>query len=255
MHKRLILAAIIALAAPQVALSAEEALPLCPGASEILAADPLLRSAVRAAYPETRERRGRTRRSLNQPCIYPYRAIPYDDAVVLITLAQVPGTACHGCAADVSAVFLKRDGSTLTPVSRHDSFVQIGTFGDLASIEPFRLGAQHGLMVEGGGTFQGYSSSVMVPFLIQDGQMLAVGPDGGIPGGDSNCGAVVDDELPCREVEGRWRVDGDRLIVHYTGTRGDGSPVDGTVVYELRDGSLVLVSGAEVAAEMIENRP
>jgi len=154
----------------------------------------------------------------------------------------------------LSADLLARDGSRLRPISRQEAFAEIGTFGSIASLRPFRLGAREGLVIEGGGTFQGYSSGVYAVFVLRNGRMKEVSPENGISSGDSNCGAKVDDQ-PCRDVTGEWQVRDERLNIRYSGVREDRSRIDGRVTYELRDEALVLVSGDELAREMEESRP
>lgn len=225
-------------------------LPLCPDWSQNVETDIVLWQALEAAYPSAKvdaENEEASRLS----CLFPYKLLRYDRYAVLITLAGEPGEACHECPAEVSAVFLRRDGSALEPMSRHDSFDKFGTFGDLIGIEPLWLGTEEGLVVESGGTFQGYSSTVLHLFLIRDGRLKPIGSRKGIPSGDSDC--LVRD--PCREVTGHWRAEGRRFAVSYIGIREDGTRVGGTVVHELRKSSLVRVSGHKLAREMEESRP
>jgi hypothetical protein len=250
MFGRVIFAALSMLICLHTSRASDVPLPLCPGTSKAAASNPLLRQALNAAYPTARERAGRNRR-IGAPCIYPYRALSFEELVVLITLGQEPGEACHGCSAQVSAVFLSRSGSRLVYAGRHEIFTEAGTFGSLGAAEPLRLGTELGVVIEGGGTFQGFSSSSILPFLIRKGRMEPIGPENGILTGASDCGA----RDPCREVNGQWHTEGKRFIVRYSGAREDGTTVDGSVVYELRDNALILASGAELAAEMEESHP
>ncbi|HZH50308.1 MAG TPA: hypothetical protein VEZ16_00355 [Microvirga sp.] len=234
------------------ALADGVSLPLCPGSSKVAAADPLLRSALKAAYPRAVERKGRARTS--EPCLYPYQAILYETSVVLITLGQIPGEGCHGCGAKVSATFLRKEGAALTPVGRHADFAEVGTFAAPSAITPVRFGADDGVVIEGGGTFQGVSFSVIEPFVFRTGRARPIGPENGIPLAYEDCGAKVDE--PCASIGGQWRADpGGRLLVAYSGRRADKTNVEATAVYERRGDALVLVSGAKVAAEMSGMRP
>lgn len=187
-------------------------------------------------------------------CLFPYKLLRYDNFEVLITLAGEPGKACHGCPAELSAIFLKRVGQTLKPIGRHKNFTEIGTFGNVIWLGPFELGSKQGVVIEGGGTFQGYSTTVLVPYLIKNRRMKQVGPKNGISSGDSNCGAVMD-EGPCRDVMGEWQVEGDRLKIHYSGVREDQTRIRGTVTYKLKGDNLILASGAKLAIEMEKSRP
>jgi hypothetical protein len=224
---------------------------LCPGWSVNVENNLVLWQALEAAYPAATvdyNRDGPDR----PPCLFPYTVLTYGTFMVLITLAGEPGEACHGCGAQVSAVFLRRDRGTLKVTGRHDSFTEAGTFGDLVAIDSFRLGSQDGLMVEAGGTFQGYTSTVLSPFLIRSGRIMPVGPESGISSGDSDCGVR---DGPCRDVSGFWHADGRRLIVRYLGNRANGTPVNGSLAYEMKKSSLILVAGRKLAAEMGKSRP
>ncbi|WP_052600432.1 hypothetical protein [Microvirga lotononidis] len=213
--------------------------------------DLVLWQALEVAHPSAKVDYNREGSNL-PPCVSPYTLLSYDTFMVLLLLAGEPGEACHGCGASVSAVFLQRDGSRLKLAGRHDGFTEAGTFGDLMSINPLRLGSHDGIMVEGGGTFQGYSSSVLTPFLILNGRMKPIGPENGISSGDSDCGAR---DGPCRDVAAYWRTQGGRLIVRYVGKRANRSRINGSVVYELRKGMLVRVSGHKLAADIEGSRP
>jgi hypothetical protein len=232
------------------AADAPSKLPLRPDWSKQVETDLVLWQALDAAYPEAKV--DPDQESSRVACLFPYKLLSYDKFWVLITLAGEPGEACHGCSAKVSAVFLRRDGNKLKPSSRHNVFEEIGTLGDLTSLNSFRLGTEVGLAIEGGGTFQGYSTGVLSPFLIRNGRIKAIGPKNGISSWDSDCGVRGE---PCREVDSQWHSDGQRLIIRYTGARKDGTKIDGNVVYALRKGSLVRISGHRLAREMEERRP
>jgi hypothetical protein len=225
--------------------------PLCPNWSVNVETDLVLWQALGAAHPSAKVDYG-WEGSDDLQCLFPYKVLSYESFMVLIMLSGEPGEACHGCAARASAVFLQRDGRSLKVMARHDGFTESGTFGGLMAIDAFRLGSQNGLVIEGGGTFQGYSFGVLSPFLILNGRMQSIGPENGIPSGDSNCGAR---SRRCRDVSGFWRTEADRLVVHYHGKRENGALVKGGVAYELRKGSLVRVSGHRLAAEMEVSRP
>ena len=253
MLKALVLAALILIGRTHGAWAEEETsgMPLCPGWSVNVENNLVLWQALEAAYPAATvdyNRDGPDR----PPCLFPYTVLTYDTFMVLITLAGEPGQACHGCGAQVSAVFLQRDGGALKVTGWHDGFTEAGTFGDLMSISSFRLGSQDGFIVEAGGTFQGYTSTVLSPFLIRGGRMRPIGPENGISSGGSDCGVR---DGPCRDVSGFWHAEGKRLSVRYLGKRANGTPVNGSVAYELKKNSLVLVSGRKLAAEMEKSRP
>jgi hypothetical protein len=250
MLKRLVFAAAGLLLAQHSAQAEGNSLPLCPGTAQVMAADPLLRDAFMAAYPNIAERKGK--KAVSQPCVYPFQAILYESAVVLLTLGQIPGEACHSCGAKISAVFLQRNGSALKPVGRHDEFTETGTFGAPRDVMPIRLGADDGVVLQEGGTFQGITSSSIRPFVFQGEQAKPLEPQEGIPLGFTDCGAKVDSKR-CSDIDATWWVDpGGRLLVSYRGRWTDKSKALGTVIYERKGDALVLMSGAKVAADRDE---
>jgi hypothetical protein len=253
MLKTLVFSALLLFGCTQGALAADPTLqlPLCPDWSQNVETDIVLWQALEAAYPSAKVNAENEEPS-RVSCLFPYKLLRYDQFAVLITLAGEPGEACHGCGAQVSAVFLQRDGGALRVTGRHDGFTEAGTFGDLMAIDSVRLGSQDGLIVEAGGTFQGYSSSVLSSFLIRSGRMRPIDPENGISSGDSDCGVR---DGPCRDVSGFWHVEGRRFIVRYLGKRANGTSINGAVAYELKKNSLVLVSGRKLATEMEKSRP
>ena len=252
MLKALVFSALLLLGCLQAAgaTDAPLQLPLCPDWSQNVETDIVLWQALEAAYPSAKVD-AEDEEPPRPSCLFPYKLLRYNDFAVLITLAGQPGEACHECPAELSAVFLRRDGNALKPWSRHDGFSKSGTFGDLIGIDALRLGTEEGLVVESGGTFQGHSSTVINLFLIRDGRMKPIGSRNGLPSGDSDC--LVHD--PCWDVTGHWQTDGRRFVIRYAGVREDGTNFDGTVAYELRKSSLVRVSGHKLAREMEGNRP
>jgi len=255
MLKIFISSALLLLGCTQGAQAADAPLhlPLCLDWSQNVETDIALWQALEAAYPSAKVA-SEDEESSRLSCLFPYKLLHYDKLVVLITLAGEPGEACHGCPAQLSAVFLKRVGPTLNPVGRHASFTEIGTYGSVISLGGFQLGSKQGIVIEGGGTFQGYSSTVFVFYVINNGRMRQIGPENGISSGDSNCGAIMD-EGPCRDATGEWRVEGDRLKIRYFGVREDRTRIDGTVTYRLKGDDLTLTSGAKLATEMEKSRP
>jgi len=253
MLKTLVLAGLLVFGGAQVAWADETAsdLPLCPSWSVNVETDLVLWQAIDTAYPSAEvgyveEEPGKLQ------CLFPHALLRYDRFMVLIALTGEPGEACHGCPARVSAVFLERDRNALRVIARQDGFTEAGTFGSLMAVSPIRLGAEEGLIVEGGGTFQGYSSSALSPFLIRNWRLEPVGPENGISSGDSNCGVR---DGPCRDVSGSWHAQDKRLVVRYVGRRQNRTAINGSVVYELRKGSLIRISGHRLAREMEESRP
>ncbi|WP_201860441.1 hypothetical protein [Microvirga soli] len=234
---------------PVQAADAPSELPLCPSTRKIVATKPLLRQALKAAYPGILERPRKLHHS-STPCRYPYQALSFNKFVVFITLGGVPGEACHGCGAKISADFLNFDNGRLKPVGSHDTFTEEGTWGSPGRVKPLRLGLEAGIVIEGGGTFQGYTYKYASLFLIRNGRMAPIGPKEGISLGGDSCELS---DKPCRSIEGLWHVNGPQFIVRYVGAWEDGTRVNGSVVYELRNDSLVRISGHNLANEMEES--
>ena len=90
MLKTLFLSAFLLFVGVQTGHGADTTSPLCPGSRKSAVSNPLLWQALKAAYPSAKEVRGRAGQ-FGLPCIFPYKAISYENFVVLITLADVPG--------------------------------------------------------------------------------------------------------------------------------------------------------------------
>lgn len=242
----LVLAAMALLTGAHVASAmeaGERSMQLCADASETMLSDPLLRNAMKAAYPNVPERRADQKPAGAEGCVYPYQAILYENAAVLLTLGQKPGDACHGCPAKISAVFLKREKDRLTPVARHRDFAESGTWGDLNGITPVRWGSDDGIVIEGAGTFQGETSSLVQAFIFRNGRAQAISPGKGILLSRSNCD-TADSTEACTDIGGAWRVDpAGRMLIEYGGKSEDGKTIETTVIYERQGDALVLISG------------
>ncbi|MGO4572972.1 hypothetical protein [Microvirga sp. 2TAF3] len=242
-RRLLVIAAATLLLGVQAAQASDRPLQLCPGSFESMATDSLLRDAMKAAYPNISERKKNLKIAEPEQCIYPYQAIPYADAVVLLTLGQTPGDACHGCPAKVSADFLKRDKERLIPITRQNDFAKSGTWGDLTSVTSVRWGTEDGIVIEGGGTFQGESSSTIQAFTFREERALAISPEGGILLSQSNCDGA-ETGAPCTDITGTWKVDqAGRLRITYRGKRDGRTRVNTKVVYERQGDILALTSG------------
>jgi len=216
---------------------------LCPDAADTMAEDPLLRRAAKAAYPGLPDDPAGAVGASRGPCVFPYQAVPFARAVVLIVLGQTPGEACHGCSAKMSAVLLKRDRNRLTVVARQQDFGESGTWGDPGTISPVRWGSDDGFLVEGAGTFQGETTSVLQAFVVRDGAIHALLPADGIMLSRSTCEGE-DPGAHCQDIAGTWKVDpSGRMTIAYQGKREDGTPVRTAVVYERRGDALVRTSG------------
>ncbi|QFU15721.1 hypothetical protein [Microvirga thermotolerans] len=221
-------------------------MPLCPGSAAAMRGHALLRAAVKAAYPNVPERRDDPDDPEPDPCVHPYQANAFGDAVVLFTFSQKPGDACHGCGAKISATFLRRDGDRLVTVAHHHEFTEAGSWGDVTAITPVRVGTDDGIAVEGGGTFQGETTSVLQVFVFRNGEAVRIGPEDGIVLSHDTCGAGTAGRS-CTALKGSWTMDAaGRLTVSYRGKK-NGRSSTSTVVYERRGDALEPVSGTPLA--------
>ncbi|AWM86041.1 hypothetical protein [Microvirga sp. 17 mud 1-3] len=238
----LLAAASLLMTAPEVQAQGGAG-PLCPGSAAALRGHALLRSAMQAAYPNVPERKADPDEGEPEPCIYPYQANAFGDAVVLFTFGQVPGEACHGCGAKITATFLRRDGKQLVTVARHPEFTEAGSWGDVTAITPMRMGADDGIVIQGGGTFQGETTSILQVFIFRDGHAVRISPEDGIVLSRSDCDAVEKGKS-CTDINGSWKVDpAGRLTLAYRGKR-NGKPLPpATVIYERKGDALEPVSG------------
>lgn len=216
---------------------------LCPGSTAAMAGQTTLRNAVKAAYPNAPERKADPDDLEPQPCIYPYQASTFGSTVVLFTFNQNPGEDCHGCGAKISADFLRRDKDRLVPVARHREFAESGSWGDLTAIKPVRIGPDDGIVVEGGGTFQGETFSTLQVFIFRDGRAQAISPENGIIVAQSNCDAVEPGKA-CTDITGSWKLDpAGRMAVTYRGKRSGKTVPPSTVTYERHGDALEVISG------------
>lgn len=242
----LLAAAGLLLAVPG-AMAQSGSMPLCAGSTAAMRGQALLRSAMKAAYPNVSERKDDQEELDPEPCIHPYRANAFGNAVVLFTFSQKPGDACHGCGARISATFLRRDGAQLVTVAHHHEFTELGSWGDVTAMTPVRSGSDDGIVIEGGGTFQGQTSSVIQAFIFRDGQALAISPEHGIVMSQSNCDAVASGKS-CTDIKGSWKIEpSGRLTIGYRGKRNGKPLTSSPVVYERQGNALVPVSGKPLA--------
>jgi hypothetical protein len=232
----LLLAVSAAATGVHAAVPSASAASLCPQAGAAIVKDPWLERATKAAYS------GATELSPGSAvdCVFPYVAIVYENSLVLITLGATPGEGCHGCGARLSAVFFRREADRLRELARHRDFGQSGSWGALRALRPVRFGAEEGIVVEGGGLFQGELSYELRSFIFRDGRAIPLSAEGPIISSFNACGNAE----PCDRLESVWRVDpGGRLVLNYETTRADDSQHHTITIFERRGSSLVRVSG------------
>lgn len=155
-------------------------------------------------------------------CIYPLQVLRYGSADVLLTMGNEPGQACHGCSASLSAYFLARTGGGLKLVNKAIDFGQAGTSGYPGDISPVRIGADDGIAIESGGTFQGHTLMLLDFYAFHAGRVVHVEASPRVALSASDAGAVGDSG-PNTDVSGSWVIPpgaSDTLRVEYKVTVG-----------------------------------
>lgn len=138
-------------------------------------------------------------------CLYPAKLLRYGSFDVLLTLANAPGTVCHGCAAQLSAFVFRRRPEGLALVSRFAGFGEAGSNGDPGKIDRIQIAGGDGFAVEHGATFQGHTSSLLDLYVFKGGKLVRLKPS--LELSASNEGAV-EGESKTVKVDGSWAVQG-----------------------------------------------
>jgi hypothetical protein len=218
---------------------------LCAAAKKLVEDEPPLAAAVAATFGKA------TFRATGEDCVYPLKVLQYATADVLIVQAGEPGQACHGCEASLSATVLQRVDGGLKVVRRFPKFATAGTSGAVGDISPIEIGADDGMAIESGGTFQGYSFTAVDFFAFHAGQLLSLNDTPIITAAD-NSGAMVDPSKGS-EVTTKWAFDpADKtaLVVDYE-IKAHGATRVERVIWRLQGTSLVLSHG-QVPPEVSE---
>jgi len=220
-----------------LALAPATAANLCPSAAADLQRDPALAEAIKAAYGAVGFVKG-------EGCIYPLKRLTYADADVLIAQKGVPGEGCHGCAGVLDAVVFARRAGALRRVKAFPSFGDYGSNGGSGDVRGFTLGADDAIAVEGGGTFQGYTSSAVDFYAFRHGGLIHLDAGATLLISADDGGAVEDDSKTT-SVEARWAFsrDGDELTIDYK-INDVGGVRDARAVWSVGETKLTLKSGA-----------
>jgi len=240
-----ILSMLAALKLAACSASAGQSAILCAAARQSVASEPLLATAVAAAFGKA------PFSSTSEDCAYPLTVLRYSIADVLIVQAGEPGQACHGCGAALTAYVLRRSDDRLKPVRAFRKFATLGTAGAVDDMSPTEIGDDDGMAIESGGTFQGYASTVVDFFAFHSGQLVKLNTTPIIIAAD-NGGAVVDPGKAI-DVTAKWSFDpADKtaLVVDYK-IKAHGVARAERVIWRLQGTSLVLSHG-RVPAEVSE---
>lgn len=219
---------------------------LCAAAAKPVQADFKLSEAVRAVFGPP------TFSATAGECIYPLQVLRYASADVLLTQGNVPGDACHGCSAHLSAYVLRRAGGGLKLAARFIDFADAGTFGGAGDVTPLTIGGDDGLVIEGGGTFQGYSFTNLDFYVFKAGRVVHLTAAPAITISANNGGAMTDHRQVI-DVTGSWSIPaapGTELAVDYKIKAHGRSRVE-HLVWTLTGSQLVLTHG-RVPAEVGE---
>lgn len=216
---------------------AGEPAAFCASAKEQVDANSRLAAAVAAVFGKT------TFKGTTEDCVYPLRVLRYASADVLLVQAGVPGEACHGCAAVLSAYVLQRVTGGLKTVARFHEFASLGTNGAVGDISPIEINGDDGVAIESGGMFQGYSFTAVDFYAFHAGQLVSLDQSPIMIAAD-NSGAETDTRKAI-EVNATWSFDpADKkaLVVDYK-IRAHGASRVERVVWRLQGMSLVLSRG------------
>jgi hypothetical protein len=177
-------------------------------------------------------------------CLYPLKVLRYASADVLLVQAGVPGEGCHGCGALLSAYVIQRTGGGLKTVAKFHEFAQLGSRGAVMDVWPIKIAGDDAMVVESGGTFQGYSSSHLDFFAFHAGALIDLEPKPQVVLDADDAGAA-EDASKAIVVRGSWFFDpSDKtaLVVDYKIDAKGATRVE-RVVWRLQGGKLALTRG------------
>jgi len=178
------------------------------------------------------------------PCIHPVKYIHFAAAELLLTIAQDPDTACHGCGAMLSGYFFRRENGALKLINRTPNFVEIGSNGLPGAITPIGFAGDDAIVVEGGGTFQGYTSTSAALVVFRAGRAVNLTPKDFIPLSADDSDAKVDGGAV--SVDAKWSVASPTsadFVVDYV-VEAQGHKGAARAVWSERGDKLTVTSGA-----------
>jgi hypothetical protein len=202
------------------------------------AADDQLAAAFRAAFGKNGsvvlKRQGELKESVRYT---PGDLVDAPFGPVLLSPGEVVGPA-HVNSGKLAAIYLTRSANGFTVAKKFVPATQTGSFGKIGDWSVSRsFGALPVVTIDGGGTWQGYTCSVLT--------LLELAPDGPkelvtLPMSYDNSGAVADGKQPT-QISGRIEkiVPGKAFEVVYFGSK------DFTERYSRKGDSYVLTAGGE----------
>jgi len=237
-----------ALLFPSCPALAEPQAALCATAEKSVQADLWLASEVAAVFGKAKFV------GKESDCLYPLMALRYASADLLLVQTGEPGEGCHGCGAALSAYVIQRVNGGLRPVRKFREFAEIGTNGSIMEAWPIQIAGDDALAIQGGGTFQGHTSSAIFFFVFRAGLIVDLGPNPPVTLDADNSGAM-DDQSQAIAVTGSWFFDpSDKssLVVDYKIDAKGATRVE-RVVWRVQGGKLVLSKG-QVPQEVTDAR-
>ena len=212
--------------------------PMCAAARQSVGADKPLTAEVAAVF-------GAVEFSDTAPdCFFPLKVLRYASTDVLLVQEGAPGEGCHGCGALLSAYVVQRIGGGLKTVAKFHEFAQVGTFGAVGEIWPIEIGGDDSMAIEGGGTFQGYSSARLDFFAFHAGALVNLDPNPPVIVAADDSGAVADAGQAVN-VTATWffdPTDKAALVVDYKVSAKGATRVE-RAVWRLQGGKLALSRG------------
>jgi hypothetical protein len=178
--------------APSLAASPTPAPLLCTSVRTDAAKDAILNAAVAVAFGAARRNQtdGAAKSDSAPPCESIAALLHFSNADVLVTSHTPGGLMGPADMALLSAYFLRKDSGGLRLVTVKREFAA-GTsgWGNPGTVTAARFGADDGMVVSGGFTAQGYTTSTASFYRFHDGGIVSLGT---IPIGWSNGGAETD---------------------------------------------------------------
>lgn len=193
----------------------------CPAAKSIVTEDADLYHAVEVTFGRPFFTTGVG--DSGAECIFPLKVLRYGTADVLLAIGNKPFDSCHGCGARMSAYFLRRGSGELKLVGRHLDFSESGTWGNPGQIYLIKLATHDGIIVESGGTFQGYTVARLNIYVFRGGRALHLTPPSGLLISSSNAGATTERNKVV-SVSGSWTIGarGNSIVIDYVRRSGGG---------------------------------
>ncbi len=176
--------------APALAASPRLAPLLCANVRGDAAKDPALDAAIGVAFGPDRRFQSAAASDEAPPCDSIAALLHFSGADVLVTAHTKGGLTAHVDTAQLSAYFLRKENGGFRLVTVKRDFTEGASgWGNAGTVAAAHFGADDGMMVSGGYTEQGYTTSTASFYRFDAGGIVSLGT---IPTGWSNGGAEAD---------------------------------------------------------------